>query len=151
METSLDLLTEMCCESTPQAESRSLGNRRGRLPQKVTAPECVKKGDHPQVDALPRMSGPVMMTAPGSSPARCVRKVCVVLNVYCTSYDGYAVVSQDNLTNRDCGYLSLKHCRLLPDPETDSFQLVPDNKEGQSMSFWLKNSQQLSSWVDVIR
>ena len=92
-----------------------------------------------------RKRGSVLLGTPGGRRAHCV------LSVYCNSYDGYAVVSQDNLISRDCGYLSLKHCRLLPDPETDSFQIISDHSEGQSLVFTVPGSSDLHNWITCLQ
>lgn len=98
------------------------------------------------MDAHPKKSGAVYMT---QSMAGRSRKVRVILSVYSNSYDSYVVVSQDKLLCKDSGYINLRNCTVQKDNNT--LQIVPQNGEGQTLSFTVSDCKELDSWLQTLR
>lgn len=105
----------------------------------------------PKSDGLPKKSGPVSMvqTVKGR-----LLKNRVVLSVYQSSYDRYAVVSQERIIVKDCGYINLKYCRVenvTMKGLENAFQIIPRKCEGNVLTLSVSNSQELEEWINVLK
>ena len=119
------------------------------------APLGMRSGDVPHSrGAKPRKSGSVFLLnrAGGRS-----RKVPVVLSLYCGSFDRYAVVSQDRLMCKDCGFINLRHSavsRLTSGNNNNSdelsFQIIPTKCDGQSLVFSVRHRRDLDDWLTAL-
>lgn len=115
---------------------------------------------------LPSKMGPVWLVQPG--PGGRPRKTRVRLSVYNSNFDRYAVVSQEKLICKDCGYINLKNAtirevetnssclnRLNTQPEgvktgQCSFQIVPKHCDGNVLTFLVSSKAELSDWLKAM-
>lgn len=119
------------------------------------APLGMRSGDVPYSrGARPRKSGAVFLLNRTGGRAR---KVPVVLSLYCGSFDRYAVVSQDRLMCKDCGYINLRHSAVSRLDSSNnnnsddlSFQIVPTKCDGQSLVFSVRHRRDLDDWLTAL-
>ena len=81
---------------------------------------------------IPKYSSPITMVQKVSGVDR---KFRVLLKVYTSMYDHYAVVSQDRAIVKDCGYVKLKNCTILGNEKDLTIQVVRRNCEGLTLTF----------------
>lgn len=81
---------------------------------------------------LPAFSGSVTMLACSGNKTH---RLPVVLSIYKTFYEFYAVISQDRVILKDFGYINLKRCLLQI--KDDVIKLIPigRNAHGQTLTF----------------
>ena len=111
----------------------------------------------------------VQSTAPGK-----LIKVRVILKVYSTSFGcRYAVVSQDKLLSKDCGYINLKHCTVRASadngrtgmaspgasplgsgqrckPTEHHFEIISHKNDFRKLVFCVQSSSELEQWLAVL-
>ena len=86
-----------------------------------------------QNDGSPKFRGSMLML---QKVGKVERKLGVVLSIYSTSFDLYAVVSQDrNIIVKDCGYIRLKNCTVSTDMDTQTLEIVEKNCDGIPLRF----------------
>ena len=130
---------ELSCENAP------LGMMAGDVPH--------SRGTN---GARPCKSGSVFLRYPQTGGRS--RRVPVVLSLYCGTFDRYAVVSQDRLMCKDCGYINLRHSAVSrldssnnsSSNEELSFQIIPTKCDGQSVVFSVGHRRDLDDWLEAL-
>lgn len=103
------------------------------------------KSDVCQSGVKPQRSGAVLMTLPGSK-----QQVRVVLSVYSTNFDRYAVLSSDKALCKDCGYINLKTCGVRR-MEDKSFQVLPRECHSAALTFTVSKPCEMEDWLSVFQ
>ena len=129
---------ELSCENAP------LGMMAGDVPH--------SRGTN---GTRPCKSGAVFLRHPQTGGRS--RRVPVVLSLYCGTFDRYAVVSQDRLMCKDCGYINLRHSAVSrldssnnSSNEELSFQIIPTKCDGQSVVFSVRHRRDLDDWLEAL-
>ena len=97
---------------------------------------------------LEKKSGNLYITRTDPVTRR-THNIPVVVKVYTSTYDHYAVVYPDKLCS-SCGYINLKNCAL--DTFTGrkcGFKLIPNDCDGKPMTFLTNNPAELEDWVEA--
>ena len=97
-------------------------------------------------DSMLKYKGRLTMLAPGGKRAT---KLPVVLSVYCTPFDKYAVISQERVMCKDCGYVNLKTSHVRTGVGC-SFQISTYDGEKQPLVFYTASEEELAKWVSVL-
>ena len=99
--------------------------------------ECHKLQD----GGLPKFRTPMVMLQKVGNKEH---KLRVVLSIYSTNYDLYAVVSQDrNIIVKDCGYIKLKNCIVTMNKNNLSLEIMQKNYEELSLRFRVNKCEHL--------
>ena len=110
--------------------------------------ECRVTVSHHQDDGSPKFRTSMMML---QKMGKIERKMGVVLSIYSTNFDLYAVVSQDrNIIVKDCGYIKLRNCTVTTDMNSQTLEIVQKNYEGVPLRFRAHKQEHLREIVNLL-
>ena len=92
--------------------------------------------------ASPRKAGTVFMFEGR-------RKIRVRLSVHYNHFERFAVVSQDKVLCKDCGYINLRNCTVRETGD-NSFQIIPRDCDGNMLTFTVPSSQEVKEWLQAL-
>ncbi len=79
------------------------------------------------------------------------RRCRVRLSVYETSFDHYAVVSQDKAICAACGYINLKSATVqIIDNTRLTFQIIPKDCDANILTLAVSSQKELKDWLSVL-
>ena len=92
--------------------------------------------------ASPRKAGAVYMLQGR-------RKVRVRLSVHYNHFERFAVVSQEKIICKDCGFINLRNCIVRENGE-NCFQILPKDCDGNVLTFTVPSSQEVKDWLQAL-
>lgn len=101
-------------------------------------------------DGVPKYAAPVYMFQRVNNVER---KINVILKVYSSAFETYAVVTQNKFlaAAKDCGYFNLKSCSVYCDTDALFIQIVQNNGEGSGVKFKVANRDDLDNFMDALQ
>ena len=78
------------------------------------------------------------------------QNIRVVVKVYASTYDHYAVVYADKICQA-CGFINLKHCTIDPfsGGKNCGFRVIPKDCEGNTVTFITNSPADLEEWLNA--
>ena len=78
------------------------------------------------------------------------QNIRVVVKVYASTYDHYAVVYADKICQA-CGFINLKNCTIDPfsGGKNCGFRVIPKDCEGNTVTFITNSPADLEEWLNV--
>ena len=77
------------------------------------------------------------------------RKLRVRLSVHYNHFERFAVVSQDKILCKDCGYINLRNCTIRESGD-NSFQILPRDCDGNVLTFTVPSSLEAKDWLKAL-
>ncbi|VDI54131.1 Hypothetical predicted protein [Mytilus galloprovincialis] len=77
-------------------------------------------------------------------------KFPMVVQVYKTRFEHYAVIHRDMKFTNTAVYMNLKKCQVRK-RGTNEITLIADNIEGNSLTFLTRNIAEVESWIGVFK
>jgi len=135
----------------PDCEGSTSFAHRRPLQRLASSPAFISETDTSEctLGALPhphpKKTGVVSMMHPTSSGKN------VKLRVRLSVHHSYAVVSPDKEVTRDLGYVNLRRSSVERIKNTNAFQIVPQDCDANTLTFYVNQENDLADWMDSLR
>jgi hypothetical protein len=97
-----------------------------------------------------KMKGPLTMELAVSANAKITTtRLPIILSVYSTPLNKYAVISQERVISKDCGYVNLKNC-VVRQSGPKGFQITTCDGEKRPLVFHAKDEVDAEQWMAVL-
>ena len=100
------------------------------------------------IHAHPVKSGPVFIQQRTGGQTS---KLRVILTVYTTRFEHYAVISQERILCKDSGFINLKHCKAQKlNNNEGSFEISLKDGDLGSLTITPVHSSELKDWISAV-
>lgn len=78
-------------------------------------------------------------------------KIPVFVRVYQNCFEHYAIINRDQKYTNSAVYVSLKHCKVFRGDNEGEFKVVPEDIEGNNLTFLVSRKQDMNDWISALQ